>query len=442
MNFIKNFFSNILEKIKYCLNYFKSDKLKIFIQKIKSYVNNIISKSKYIKKVNKKLLIIFVGIIGLFILGTFVGDMTHKEDVFIKKVEKAFEKGNSRYILKILKTEDNIKLSKKDIKPLMEFYKKDSSRVKTLVSSLRKGKTFNSLSLYNNNGSYYLKVDLSNMKIKSNFQGSNIYINETFRGTIDENEEFEVKNLVPGIYNITIENKSTYGEIKEKAEVILNNNEEFYIPIDGQMITVNSNFKEGTVYINGKSSDIKVKDFVDIGPFNKEDGKKILVKADTPWGILSSQESVIGEQPVIELNIDLKDSKIMDEINDTINRFYFSVFKSLNSQNKDDIVNTTNNVKNQIYSILNKEYIWLKNNYEVSDLQIKINNSEVNFDGANYTGNIVVTVSYKVSKQIFGLNIKSEEYSKNFFTEVKYKDGKWVICNIDNFSLDGLKNVS
>lgn len=100
------------------------------------------------------------------------------------------------------------------------------------------------------------------------------------------------------------------------------------------MITVNSNFKEGTVYINGKSSDIKVKDFVDIGPFNKEDGKKILVKADTPWGILSSQESVIGEQPVIELNIDLKDSKIMDEINDkwvicNINNFSLDGLKNV-----------------------------------------------------------------------------------------------------------------
>ena len=167
-----------------------------------------------------------------------------------------------------------------------------------------------------------------------------------------------------------------------------------------------------------------------------------MVKAETPWGILSSNEYAIGEYPIIELNIDLKNNKVLDGVNDTINRFYFSVFKSLNSENKDDIINANDEVRNNVYSILNKQYFWLKNSYEVSDLDIKINNSEINYDGSNYTGNIVVTIGYKIKKQIFGISIKSEEYSENFFTQIKYENNQWIVCDINNFSLEGLNGIT
>ncbi len=444
MKFFKNFFENILKKKDRCLSYIDNDqKIKTFIEKIKYYIIKV-KKNKYIKKLNKKMIIMPLIIISIFFLGSFIGDITHKEDVFIKKIERALEKGSSRTILKLVRSQDGLELTKSDIKPLIEFYKEENSRIKTLITALRKNQGAYSLKLCKDDKTdeYYLDMELKNMEITSNFEGSSVYVNGTLKGEINENGKLVVSNLVPGLYNIKIENKSDYGNIKEDTDVLLINDSNISMPLNATLITVNSNFQEGTVYINGKNSNIKVKDFVDIGPFNKDEITTVMVKVDTPWGVLSSNEYIIGEHPMIELKVNLKDNKVLDEVNDTMNRFYFSVFKSLNSENKDDIVNATEEVKGNIYSILNKEYFWLKNNYEVSDLDIKINNSEINFDGSNYIGNIVVTISYKIKKQIFGISIKNEEYVENFFTEIKYDDGKWIVYNISNFSLEGLESIA
>ena len=387
---------------------------------------------------------LLLGSLSFIFLGSLVGDITHKEDVFIKKVERALEKGSSTSILNFIRSSEGIELTKNDIKPLVEFYKEDTSRIKTLIESLRKGRSVYSLTLCKDDKSnnYYLNLELKDIEIVSNFRGSNVYINGVSKGEIDDDGKLIVGNLVPGLYNIEIEKESDYGSIKENTDIIVVDNSNINIPLNANLVTVNSNFQDGIVYINGKNSNTKVRDFVNVGPFDQDEVTTLMVKAETPWGILSSNEYAIGEYPIIELNIDLKNNKVLDGVNDTINRFYFSVFKSLNSENKDDIINANDEVRNNVYSILNKQYFWLKNSYEVSDLDIKINNSEINYDGSNYTGNIVVTIGYKIKKQIFGISIKSEEYSENFFTQIKYENNQWIVCDINNFSLEGLNGIT
>ena len=445
MSFFKGFFENTLKTKDKCLSYVNNNEnIREIIKKIKDNIEKF-KDYKYVRKINKKRILIPFCIIAVFSLGSFIGDITHKEDVFIKKVERALEKGKTGTVLDLIRVDNSIELDKSDIKPLIEFYKADTSRVKTLIDALRRGGSAYSLKLCIDEDSifnkYYLELKLQDMEITSNFKGSYVYVNGIDKGTIGEEGSLEVSNMVPGIYSIEIEKESDYGTIKEESEVTLVESSNFNLPLEANLVTVNSNFQDGIVYINGKSSNIKVKDFIEVGPFDETNTTTLMVKADTPWGTLSSNEYTIGSYPVIELNIDLKNSKVVDEINDVVNRFYFSVFKALNSESKDDIISATENVKDNVYSILNKEYFWLKNSYEVSDLEIKINNSEVNFDGNNYTGNIVVNISYKIKKQIFGISIKTEEYSKNFFTEIKYENNNWTIWNISNFSLEGLEDI-
>lgn len=443
LNSFKNLFESISKEKEKCLSYINNNqKIKNIIEKFKSFIISI-KNNKYIKFLNKKVIIVPVIMMFVFFLGSIVADVTHKEDVFIKKVERALEKGSTTSMLNLIKVEKDIQLTKNDIKPLIEFYKEDTSRIKVLIESLRKGRTMNSLTLCKNNknSNYYLNLELNDIEIISNFQGSSVYINGLNKGQTDEDGKLKVKDLVPGVYDIEVEKKSDYGSVKKNVNVVLVDNSNINILLDANFITINSNFQDGLVYINGKNSNIKVKDFINIGPFNKDETTTLMIKAQTPWGILSSSECAIGEHPTIELNIDLKDSKVLDGVNDAINRFYFSVFKALNSEDKDDIVNARDEVKNDVYAILNRRYFWLKNSYEVTDLDIKIKNSEIDYNGDDYIGNIVVTISYKIKKQIFGINIKSEEYKENFFTQIKYENDQWIVCDINNFSLEGLDNI-
>ena len=52
---------------------------------------------------------------------------------------------------------------------------------------------------------------------------------------------------------------------------------------------------------------------------------------------------------------------------------------------------------------------------------------------------IVVNVSYKIKKKILGIDVKSESMEKNFFTNMKYENGKWIVYNVQDFSLPGLE---
>ena len=142
--------------------------------------------------------------------------------------------------------------------------------------------------------------------------------------------------------------------------------------------------------------------------------------------------------PEIKINIDLKSDEIISEIDSTIKEFYNSVFTALNSKNKEDIIYATDEVKSQVYDVLSKKYFIFKNKYQISNLDIKMENSEVSYINNEYIANIVINVSYTVNKNILGVNIKKDKYKEDFFTKVKYSDGKWIIYKLDNFSISGI----
>ena len=53
-----------------------------------------------------------------------------------------------------------------------------------------------------------------------------------------------------------------------------------------------------------------------------------------------------------------------------------------------------------------------------------------------YKGTVVCDVNYTISKNIFGIiGISNTKENKKFFTNVIYKDGKWIVNNVENFSL-------
>ena len=51
----------------------------------------------------------------------------------------------------------------------------------------------------------------------------------------------------------------------------------------------------------------------------------------------------------------------------------------------------------------------------------------------------MVNVSYKIKKKILGIDVKSESIEKNFFTNMKYENGKWIVYSVQDFSLPGLE---
>lgn len=422
------------------------DKILKILKEVTKRIKELKIEEKLKKIYNYKysnLIILFI-IIFMFLCGLIYGNIKTSRDSVLSRLEKSLKNKDSKELIRLIKINDEkTKLNKKKIEPLIEYYNCDSTRIKELISSLEKNQEVNSLQLVQTNGflrnKHFLYLTLRSLEIESNFENSKVYLNDELMGVTDSSGKIDLSNLIPGTYNLKVEKESKYSKLSKEEDIVISSNSKEKINLEGMLISVDSNFKDADVYIDGTKSGLKVHEFKNIGPFKTDGSIGLSLKIHTPWGELSSDNVYISKHPQLNINIDLKNEKIISDINNTINEFYNSVFESLNSKDKSLIVKGTKEVKDDIYSILMKKYFIIKNYYKIHDLQIKIENSEITVENGDYKGNIVVSVGYTVEKKILGISFQQKKYIENFFTKVRYNNGQWEVYKVNNFTLSGLE---
>lgn len=401
------------------------------------YEETIVSGKNLVRKPWFKYIVV-IAFMLMIVLGFSLGKISANRSYALSKLSMTFSKGNTQGLASLVKVDNkNIKLTKEDVTPMMEYYRADNSRVIDLINNLKAGKEFNSLSIKSKKHwygeEYYVALTLKSIEIKSNFPGSKVYLNNRLIGQINEEGNINAQGLVPGDYALKVENENNYGKISKEDKISFMDNSSFQENLDGIKVSVSSEFINGEVYINGEPTKILVKDFKNIGPFSKKSNYKIKIKQDTPWGEMFSEEKVLKDIPEIKLSMDLKNEALTKDVEDQVSAFYKSVFEALNKEDKELIQGTTPEVKDKLYNEMKKEYYFLKNNYNISDLEINMGNSEVKYSNDKFTGTIVVNLSYNVSKKIVGFDVLKEKQEKSFFTRISYVDGKWVVDGVDKF---------
>ncbi|WP_300349659.1 FAD-dependent oxidoreductase [Clostridium sp.] len=419
------------------------EKFKESLRGVKEKVLDYTDRGKLIiKEKNPKVIIVgVIVIIGVIIF--LYGNVTSKKSDVVEQLANSLNKGNERALINLLNDgNDGNHITQGELVPYIRFFQEDKNRVNKLVYALDKGEELYSTKLKSRNTfwgkKWFVSLKEKDMQISSNFQDSNVYLDENFIGTTNSSGILNIVNKFPGLYNVKVEKKSYNSNLKEEKKIVFMDKEKFDIPLNGVLVTVRSSFQDGIVYINGENSKIKVKDFKDVGPFPTDGTTYLTIKCDTPWGELNSEKVYIKDHPELKIDLDLKNTPVKDEIDKAVGEFYNSVFYSLNSEDKNGIKNSTSDVKENVYSILSQKYFLFKNNYDISDLQIKMENSSIELNHGVYEANIVVNVSYKIKKKLLGIDIKSESKEKNFFTKMKYENGSWIVYNIQDFSLPGL----
>ncbi|SHI83216.1 hypothetical protein SAMN02745163_00820 [Clostridium cavendishii DSM 21758] len=395
---------------------------------------------KFFKELIKKTYFKYI-IIGFFVLaliiGFLLGSGKTSREAMILKIDKAIEKNDYKEMSKIIKFENkNEKVTEENIIPLVKYYKENNIAKESLINALKQdGNNIINLKKQKKflGEDYYLTVKLATIQIKSNIQGTAIYLNNKKYGEIGEEGILKIEGIVPGSYDLLAKNESKYAKLNKKDKINFQQDSIFEENLNGINISVNSEFKDANVYINDEDTKIKVKDFKNIGPFDIDEGYKIKLKEESPWGEIFSDEKEVKNIPAINLNIDLKNESINKEIEASLKEFYISVFEALNKEDSKLIKATTKESKEQIYNELKKEYNFLKNNYDISDLQISMEKSEIKYEEGKYKGNIVVDINYSISKKILGFEFEKEKQSKSFFNGVKYEDGKWLVIEAYKF---------
>lgn len=409
-----------------------------YLKKIKDYLNKI---KNYLNKIDKRIYIVVI-IIFLIATGFYFGYIKTSKNYFLNDFEKSIKSQNCRSLKKLVTLNEQKVQDKNSLKPLVDYFNTKESRTSLITDLKKAGKWGNGIIELESKKSFFGNKYSINLKpisflVKGNFKDIKLYLNEKEIGSIKNiDEPIEVTGLVPGKYNIKgkLDSKDFVFE-KEDNITLMDKNIEYFFELDGIKVSIETPYENAEVLINGKDSNIKAKDFKDIGPFPMDGSLKLSLRNQFPWGVITSKEVAIEELPIIKIPIDIGNENLKKQVIDCANEFYVSVFEALNNESKELIKEANEDLKNKIYSILKEKYFILKNNYKINNVSVNLKQSEFKYENGVYIGNLVVDINYSVIKEVFGIQLKESKYNKNFLTSIKYNGTNWIVTNVQNFNL-------
>lgn len=409
------------------------------LDKVKDYCSNLLKEIKQVRKENIKEFVVnrykFIVslVLILFLIGGYsIGRINTSKSYIITKLEVALKEGKANKLSSLVKVNGK-KVKSSSLKPLIDYYEDESNKVDGLVRDIKETGKGDNLTLIEEDkifgSSYYLELNTYNLKIESNFDD----------GVFDLNGKDKIKSgatfrgIMPGVYNVKGTLETDYQNIETEKELLIMKDEVVNIDFNAVNISVTSEYNDAKVFINDKDSNKTVEEFKEYGPFPTDGSVNLHLEREFPWGTISGEKISITDTPTINASLDMKNDKMWEDVDETVDLFYKSVFEALNKEDKELISNSTIEAKNKIFDVLEKKYFVFKNKYIIENVDIVKEQSNFTYNEGVYRGTVVVEVNYEVSKSFLGIN-KSKD-TKMFFTKLIYKDDKWVIDDVENFNL-------
>lgn len=413
------FFQKLIRDSK---DYFKDLK-----KDIKEFDFSIKSLKEFVIK--RKILICIILFSFLF-LGISYGNYRFSKDILLNNLEIALKENKPRKIYKdIFINEESV--SKHDLKPLCSYYFQKDSLVNNVIKDLKNNgesefiKLIETDSIFNK---YRLEIKTVDLTLKSNFEKTEFYLNDK------KLENNVVDKIIPGKYVVKGELETVDGTLIEEKEVFILGSMNYEISMPAININLTSNFDDAKVYIDGKDINKKVSDIKNYGPIPLNKEVSIQLERDFPWGAIKSEKVNIEKLPNINIEINMANNTLIKEIESSLNEFYNSVFEALNKSDYTLIKNSEDEIKSKIYNDIKEESLFLKNNYNLADLKIEIENSEFYYESETYKGNIITKLNYKISKKLLPFINKNIE--ETFLTNLEYIDNGWKVISIQKINLE------
>lgn len=415
------------------------EKYNKILASVKEYANNLKEDLNKVNKSNVKdfikeriYLLSGISIITIALIMLIGASCITSKDELIENFKISMTKGNVNRIYGDIFVEQD-KASKSELEPLIEYYNGDISKVRKVVNELKTSDESSIFQIKSNKKifwqDYYLEVKTVGIKVNSNFDKATIFINNIEFGNTNVK-----RGLIPGIYKVKAQINTEYGIVEEEKEVSLMQNEEINFNLDVTNLNIKSNFNDAKVFINNKDINKKVSEIINYGPIPTNKNIEMHLEREFPWGIIKSEKVKINDVPNINIDINMVNEELTTQIETNINRFYKSVFNALNERDYKLILLTNEEIQKKIYDEINKNSLIFKNNYEISDLETKIENSEFKYEDNTYKAKIVIKIQYSIYKKIFPMSKTKEETM--FLTNMELVDKNWIVKEIQKFSLD------
>ncbi|MBU3136706.1 hypothetical protein KPL39_10560 [Clostridium gasigenes] len=407
--------------------------------KVKDYINNFklelgkINKESIVSFIKvRKYLITSISIIIIILLMVSGKVFITSKDKLLNDLEISMKQGNSRKIYGDILVADK-KVSRSELDPLIKYYNSDTTKINKVLSELKTSGVGEVFTIKSNKKGiwqdYYLEVNTVDIKVNCNFSNAKIFVDSN-----ELNGDNRSSGIVPGLYKIKAILKTNYGDVEKEIEVSLIQNEEVSINLEAVDLNITSNFNDAKVLINDKDINKKVSEIGDYGPIPTNESIDIGIQREFPWGIIKSEKIKVNDSPNINIDINMVNEELTTQIELSINKFYESVFNALNKRDYRLIVLTNEEIQRKIYDEINKKSLIFKNNYEISELETKIENSEFKYEDNLYKAQIVIKINYSIDKKMFLLSKNREE--SMFLTNMELVGNEWIIKEIQKFGLE------
>ena len=346
--------------------------------------------------------------------------MSKKE--LINQLEMALLKGKENWVERNIKI-DGAKAENDELKPLIHYYLLNNKDVEQVISNLKKNNNSGNLTIESEKSllgeNYYLNLSTISINITSDIKEAIIYINGR-----EVNKE-ELVSLIPGTYEVAYKLKTDYGDVEETKEMDILSSGDVKIEVAAEYITLYSNFSDAKVYINEKDTKKTVSEIKKYGPIPNNKDITIYIAKDFPWGVIKSPEIKVQEDNILKIDINMANDELLATIENTLREFYNSLFDALNNKDSALIENVEENSREEVFNSIYEKPKVFANNYTISDLELKIANSEFKYENEKYVANILVDMDYSVAKKI--LPFIKEQKEERFLLSLIYNEEKWLV---------------
>ena len=410
-----------------------ANKFKVYLECKISDIKNI--KELGIIEVLNRTKVIIISLISFMMIFGFIlfNAINISEEEMLEDLKKSLITENSFKIAKIIRVRDE-KISESEFKPLFNYYSGNEDKIKKLINELRKNGEYGNFEIKSKQGlfykRYYIALDTVEVEFTTNTKDIKVEF-EDKKFNLQDVAQFDV---IPGIYNVKYTYETQFGDICNDINISILEDKKVQLKIDGNYVTLYSNFDDAKVLINNENTGLLAKEIKNFGPIPKEKDIVIKLQREFPWGTIESDEENISNQEYIKLDISMVNDELINIVSKDINGFYESVFEGLNKRNKENIINCTESVRDSVYNYINEKTLLFSNNYEIADMNVEIEKSDFKYEDSVYKASVVTKINYNIYKKILPFFKTYNESS--FILGLEYIDNNFRITEIQKVEIE------
>ena len=410
-----------------------ANKFKVYLECKISDIKNI--KELGIIEVLNRTKVIIISLISFMMIFGFIlfNAINISEEEMLEDLKKSLITENSFKIAKIIRVRDE-KISESEFKPLFNYYSGNEDKIKKLINELRKNGEYGNFEIKSKQGlfykRYYIALDTVEVEFTTNTKDIKVEF-EDKKFNLQDVAKFDV---IPGIYNVKYTYETQFRDICNDINISILEDKKVELKIDGNYVTLYSNFDDAKVLINNENTGLLAKEIKNFGPIPKEKDIVIKLQREFPWGTIESDEENISNQEYIKLDISMVNDELINIVSKDINGFYESVFEGLNKRNKENIINCTDSVRDSVYNYINEKTLLFSNNYEIADMNVEIEKSDFKYEDSVYKASVVTKINYNIYKKILPFFKTYNESS--FILGLEYIDNNFRITEIQKVEIE------